>query len=147
MAVVQEVLAPLVDRAAATVNVTAGDGNHSALIEIAPTSPAACPLTIHVDAPGDLDLYVGRHGLTTHIWEANEWKRGNQGPLEAKLRDWLRAITAGRYEEEVRLTEDGAIGKGRGTVQLADGPHTFKYSYLPTLGERGPWQRISYSPY
>ena len=147
VAVYQEVKTPFLDRGAAAVKVTAGDGRHAALIEITPALGTASPLTIHLDAPGDLDLYVGRHGLTTHIWEAKEWKRGNPRPLEAKLQDWLRAITAGSYAEEVRLAADGAIGKGRGTVGLADGSHTFTYSYLPTLGERGPWQRISYSAY
>lgn len=147
LGVVAEILAPFVDQGQAAVRATPGDATRGALIEITPSLETACPLTIQVDAPGDLDLFVGRHELTTHIWEAREWNRGNPVPLETKLRDWLRAITDGGYEEEVRLTQDGATGKGRGTVQLAAGPHTFTYSNVGTLGERGDWQKVSYSPY
>jgi hypothetical protein len=144
---IRDVLKPTIDRGAAVVSVSPASGVRGALIEIKPTNGTACPLIIHVDAPGDLDLSVGRHELTTHIWEGPEWMRGNPEPLENALRQWLLAVVEGQYEEEVRLTRDGETGKGRGTIQLPSGPHRFTYSNLQTLGERGPWQRISYTPY
>jgi hypothetical protein len=147
LAVVREVFDPLVERGAASVNVLPADGARGALIEITPSSSTACPLGIHVESPGDLDLFIGPHSLTTHIWEASEWKRGNFGALETMLREWLLALTEGRYEEEVRLTAGGETGKGRGTIGLPGGPLKFTYSNLQTLGDRGPWQRISYTPY
>ena len=53
MAVVRDVLAPLVDKGSATVQVTAGNERHRALIEIRPSRETGCPITIHVEAPGD----------------------------------------------------------------------------------------------
>ena len=147
LAVVREVLDPLVERGAASIAISPADGARGALIEINPSSSGACRLGIHVESPGDLDLFVGRHGLTTHIWQGSEWKRGNFAPLETTLREWLLALTEGRYEEDVRLTPDGETGKGCGTIKLPDGDLRFTYSNLMTLGDRGPWQLVSYSPY
>ena len=66
---------------------------------------------------------------------------------ETQLRDWLRAIAEGHYEEKVRLTQDGRTGKGRGTIQLHTGPHSFTYSDLVTFSTREPWQDVRYSGY
>jgi len=145
--VVDDVLAPLVADGRVLVAISPASDVRGALIEVRPSRAGACPVTIHCDAPGDLDLYVGRHELTTHIWKSREWKLGRFEALGAELRDWLTALVAGRYEEEVRLTDSGEPGKGRGTIHLEGGPHRFTYSHVPTVGSRGPWRKVSYLPY
>lgn len=145
--VVEEVVGPLVAEGRVQLNVSPASDLHGALVEVKPTAEGACPVTIHCEAPGDLDLYVGRHELTTHIWKTREWKRGDFKALEDELRDWLAALVAGRYKEEVKLTADGETGKGRGVIQLPSGPQRFTYSNVGTLGDRGPWQKVSYTAY
>ncbi len=107
---VESVLGPLVAGGRARLDVSPAAGSQGALIEIKPTRESACPVTIHCEAPGDLDLYIGRYKLTTHIWKTCEWERRDFAPLENELCEWLTALTAGRYEEEVRLTYDGDAG-------------------------------------
>lgn len=104
--VVEEVVGPLVAEGRVELNVSPASDVHGALVEVKPTSEGPCPVTIHCEVPRDLDLYVGRHELTTHIWKTREWKRGDFKALEDELRDWLAALVAGRYEEEVELTKD-----------------------------------------
>jgi hypothetical protein len=62
--------------------------------------------------------------LTTNIWKTREWKRGDFAALEGELHEWLAALIAGRYEEEIRLTHDGDAGKGRGVLKLSTGPRS-----------------------
>jgi hypothetical protein len=131
----------------ASIEVSPASGSQGALIEIRPALETACPVTIHCEAPGDLDLYVGRHMLTTHLCKTGEWERGDFAALEDELREWLTALVAGRYEEHVRLTRDGDAGKGRGVLELASGPWRFTYSNAGTLGRRGPWQKVVYTAY
>ena len=141
------VVASLVAEGRAKLRVTPAGTDHGAFIEVRPTQNEACPVTIHCEAPGDLDFYVGRHALTTHICKTREWERGNYAALEHELRDWMSALIAGRYEEEVRLTKNGQTGKGRGVIQLPNGPRRFTYSNVATLGDREPWQKVTYAPY
>jgi hypothetical protein len=147
LAAVESVLGPLVAEGRARLDVSPAAGSRGALIEIKPARESACPVTIHCEAPGNLDLYVGHHKLTTHIWKTGEWKRGDFAALEDELREWLTALTAGRYEEAVRLTHNGDAGKGHGRLELSTGPSRFKYSNAPTLGRRGPWQKVAYTAY
>ena len=147
LAVADGVLAPLVDEGRARIVVSPAVGSQGALISITPTLESACPVKIHCDEPGELDLYVGRHELTTHLWKGREWGRGDTGALEDELREWLTAIAAGRYEEEVRLTRNGKVGSGRGVVDLPSGPWRFKYSDASTITKRGQWQRVEYTAY
>jgi hypothetical protein len=146
-AVVESVIAPLVERGRATLAVEPANESIGARFEIAPANAGACPVTILCDDPGDLDLLVGRHGLTTHIYRAREWACGEHAGLEVELRAWLTALVEGRYEEQVRLTAGGAAAKGRGCLQLESGPLRFTYSSLGTLGKRGPWQKVEYTAY
>jgi hypothetical protein len=147
LAAVESVLGPLVAEGRARLDVSPAAGSRGALIEIKPTRESACPVTIHCEAPGDLDLYVGRHKLTTHIWKTRQRKRGDFAALEDELREWLTALIAGRFEEEVQLTHDGDAGEGRGRLELLNGPWRFKYSNAPTLGKRGPSQTVAYTAY
>jgi hypothetical protein len=147
LAAVESVLSPLLAEGRARLDVSPAAGSQGALIEVTPTRESACPVTIHCDAPGELDLYVGRYKLTTHIWKTREWERGDFAALETELSDWLSALIAGRYEEEVRLTHDGQAGKGRGVLELSTGPWRFTYSNAPTIGKRGPWQKVPYTAY
>jgi hypothetical protein len=145
--VVESVLAPLVAEGRAELDVASGNEHIGAIIEITPTREDACPVKIRCEAPGDLDLFVGRYKLTTHIWSASEWKRGDFAALERHLREFLIALVAGRYREEVRLIHDGRAGKGRGIVDVPGKPWRFTYSRADSFWKRGPWQQVTYSAY
>jgi hypothetical protein len=146
LAVAESVLAALVHEGRARLAVSPACGSHGALISISPVLESACPVTIHCDEPGDLDLYVGRYALTTHLWRGREWDRGDFGALEDEVRGWLTALVAGRYTEEVRLTRDGKVGSGR-VVDLPSGTWRFKYSDASTITKRGPWRSVEYTAY
>ena len=141
--IVREVVGDLVQDGHARLEVQPAGllGANRALFAISPAEPDACPVSLHCEAPGDLNLSVGRYALLIDVWERDP------GKFAEVIRELLVAIVAGAYEEEVRLARDGTAGKGRGTFKLPRGPVTFTYSSLWTLGRRGPWQRIRYSPY
>ncbi len=68
--VVERVIAPLVALGRANVRVTQAATARGALIEVIPPRQAACPVTLHCEAPADLELFVGRHALTTQMFAA-----------------------------------------------------------------------------
>jgi hypothetical protein len=145
-ALVDEIVGPFVAEGRAAI-VRTPDSAGFVHIDVKPRNPDACPFSLWCGEIGEVELAVGRHELSTHIWRSREWKRGNSAAIEHELRDWLEAFVAGRYEEDVRLTEEGETGKGRGVIGLPSGPHRFRYWNVPTLGRRGPWQKVRYAPY
>ena len=145
--VIESVLGPLVADGRAKLHVAGGNKHIGAIFQVTPTREDACPVKIRCEAAGDLDLFVGHYQLTTHMWNASEWKRGDYAALEDQLREWLTALISGRYREEVRLIKDGRAGKGRGILELPSGPWRFRYSKADSFWTRGPWERIIYAAY
>jgi hypothetical protein len=116
------------------------DGSPGAEIALVPSRSDACPLTVRCLGPGELDVAIGRHGLTATVRYGERWRRGELEPLKELLREWVRAVVAGRYEERV---PGGAPGRGRGTLVLAYGPVHFGRAPR-SLGRR---TTVRYAPY
>jgi 3'-phosphoadenosine 5'-phosphosulfate sulfotransferase len=112
-------------------------------VELAPESPSACPVSLEIQSEEEVSLYVGRYGTTVDIYDPDP------GSLLATLKEYVAAIIEGRYEEEVRLaeTQENVLGKARGVFHLDRGDQEHRYSHVPSLGRRGPWQRLTYGAY
>jgi hypothetical protein len=113
-------------------------------VELSPQNPSACPVSFEVQSEEEVSLFVGRYGTTVDIYDPDP------GSLLATLKEYVTAIIEGRYEEEVRLArehEETILGKATGVFHLDRGDQEHRYSYVPSLGRRGPRQRLTYGTY
>jgi hypothetical protein len=85
LAAVETVLGPLVAEGRASLDGSPAADIHGALIEITPTRESACPVTIRCEGPGDLDLFVGRYKITTHISTSSQRRPSTAGSSEKRL--------------------------------------------------------------
>jgi hypothetical protein len=113
-------------------------------VTLQPHDASASPVGLTVQSDEEVSLFVGHYGTTVDIYD-----RDPSSLLET-LKEFVAAIIDGRYEEEVRLAKESRgriLGKARGVFHLGPRDHEITYSYVPSLGRREPWQRLTYSPY
>ena len=140
VSLVREVAGDVLDEGKATLEVEPSDGRRPTLCELRPVSADASPLTLQLDSPEQVTLYLGRFGTTCELY------RTKRPQLLDDVELFVRGVVDGRYSESVRLSR-GKLGRARGELQTANGPIRFSYSALWTLGRRAAWQRLTYSAY
>ena len=83
-------------------------------IEVWPTSPTACPITVQIDHWQQVSLFMGEP-----TW-CETW-HDDRADYLAWIMSAVRAVVDGRYEEWVKPETRQA----KGVFHLPDGPHAF----------------------
>ena len=134
LGVTNDVFGRLVELGRAAVNVAASDAPHpQPMIEVRPSNPAACRVTI-LAAEKQIDLLFGPEETLREIYLPGENERLHE------LRGCLEAVAEGRYEEQVEVTRKGATVTGR----VLDGPPAYVRSGSLAFG---PARLTKFEPY
>lgn len=134
LGVTNEIFGRLVELGRASVNVGLPNTPHAQpVIEVRPSNPAACAVTILAEEK-QIDLLLGAEETLREIYLPDENER-----LE-ELRDCLQGVADGRYEEQVEVTRQGATVTGR----FVDGPAAYvRHGSL----DFGPARLTKFEPY
>jgi hypothetical protein len=134
LGVTNDVFGRLVELGRASVNVGLSNTPYpQPTIEVRPSNPAACAVTILAEEK-QIDLIFGPHETLREIYFPEENERLKE------LQSCLEGVANGRYEEQVEVTRDGATVTGR----FLDGPPAYvRYGSLAF----GPARVTEFEPY
>ena len=133
-AAVREATAEALESRAARMTVDPGR------LSLTPTSLAAAPFAAQVDGAEQVTLYLGVYGTVCEIWD-RKW-----GTVLTQVAEYVRAVVAGRYQEQVWLRGERLVRvKGR----LAMGGESVRISYrdLSAPGGAVRTESLDYEPY
>jgi hypothetical protein len=134
LAVTNDVFGRLVELGRASVGVGVSDTRYpQPLIEVRPSNPAACAVTI-LAAEKQIDLLFGPEETLREIYLPGENERLHE------LRGCLEGLAEGGYEEQVEVTRKGATVTGR----FLNGPPAYIRSGSLAFG---PTRLTKFEPY
>jgi hypothetical protein len=140
---IEEAAAATLDKGRGTITIRpAGEppGAPTTVI-LAPTRDAACPLKVGIERRTHLFFWFGPHASTL------EESQGRQPSLfRRRIREIVKAVTEGRYEEWIRTTSEGR--QAVGDLFLESEHIRFRDNALSTrnLHQRG-YKHFVYMPY
>jgi hypothetical protein len=134
LSVTNDVFARLVELGRASIRVGLSDAPHpQPMIQVRPSEPAACALTI-LAAETQIVLLFGPEETLREIYSADESERLKE------LQGCLEGVAEGRYEEQVEVTNERATVTGR----FLDGPPAYvRFGSL----DFGPPRLTKFAPY
>lgn len=134
LGVTNDIFGRLVELGRASVNIAVSDAPYpQPMIEVRPSNPAACPVTI-LAVEKQIDLLFGPEETLREIYFPDENDRLHE------LRGCLEAVAEGRYEEQVEVARKGATVTGR----FLDGPPAYVRSGSLACG---PARLTKFEPY
>jgi hypothetical protein len=95
--VIQQVFGDTVSADRATIDVRRSTGAAGWFIDVVPANPSACPISVLADSPPQIDLFIGSEPIRASL---ELWEDDRERNL-SRLREMVRAIAEGRYEQRV----------------------------------------------